>query len=86
MTGSTAVHHHLPDPAGINTGRGFDDLSPNERDQFINDLELDFRRYLAETRSSKGFVFYPSTRQIMKAISSLYQTLVSVDFSDSFTL
>ncbi|KAJ2371290.1 hypothetical protein IW150_004659 [Coemansia sp. RSA 2607] len=85
MTGSTAIHR-LPDPAGIHTGRGFDDLSPNERDQFINDLELDFRRYLAETRSSRGFVFYPNTRQIMKAISSLYQTLASVDFSDSFTL
>ncbi|KAJ1807273.1 hypothetical protein LPJ75_004843, partial [Coemansia sp. RSA 2598] len=68
MTGTTAIRS-FPDPAGIHTARGFDDLSPNERDQFIGELELDFRRYLAENRPPNGFVFYPNTRRIMKAIS-----------------
>ncbi|KAJ1960537.1 hypothetical protein GGI12_003746 [Dipsacomyces acuminosporus] len=72
------------DPLGINTGRAFDALSPQERDAFLADIELDFRRHIAETRPKAGFVFYPSTRQITKAISALYQTLTDVDFSDIF--
>ncbi|KAJ1942966.1 hypothetical protein GGF37_002867 [Kickxella alabastrina] len=68
----------------IHTGRAYDKLSPDERDSFLGGIEVDFRRYIAETRSSSGFAFYPNSRQIMKAISSLYEALTSIDFSDVF--
>ncbi|KAJ1723921.1 hypothetical protein LPJ53_001774 [Coemansia erecta] len=70
--------------ADIHTGRAFSDLSPAERDAFLGNIEMDFRRNIAETRSSAGFVFYPNTRQIMRAITSLYEALANMDFSDVF--
>ncbi|KAJ2380574.1 hypothetical protein GGI05_006264 [Coemansia sp. RSA 2603] len=68
----------------IHTGRAFSELSPAERDAFLGNIEMDFRRNIAETRSSAGFVFYPNTRQIMRAITSLYEVLANMDFSDVF--
>ncbi|KAJ1938463.1 hypothetical protein EC988_007585, partial [Linderina pennispora] len=68
----------------IHTGRAFDALSPAERDGYLADIELDFRRYIGDNRPKTGFVFYPNSRQIMKAVSSLYQTLADIDFSDVF--
>ncbi|KAJ2719061.1 hypothetical protein GGI07_005445, partial [Coemansia sp. Benny D115] len=68
----------------MNTGREFGELSPAEREAFLNDIELDFRKHLAENRTTAGFVFYPSTRQILGAISALYETLTNVDLSDAF--
>ncbi|PIA15251.1 hypothetical protein COEREDRAFT_88095 [Coemansia reversa NRRL 1564] len=72
----------LPDPGGINTARGFDDLTPHERDKFLYEIEIDFRRHISETSSRTGFVIYPNTRQLLRAISTLYQTLSSIDFTD----
>ncbi|KAJ1956869.1 hypothetical protein EC988_001124 [Linderina pennispora] len=69
---------------GIHTGRSFDELSPDERDTYLADIELDFRKYIGDNRPKGGFVFYPNSRQIMKAISTLYQTLAAIDFSDIF--
>ncbi|KAI8318243.1 hypothetical protein GQ54DRAFT_300611 [Martensiomyces pterosporus] len=97
MACSVAVNHSSPAHTNvqqhsvslgapdIHTGRAFDALSPHERDLFLGEIELDFRKWIAETRSKAGFVFYPNTRQIMKAISSLYQTLTDIDFSDIFS-
>ncbi|KAI8319590.1 hypothetical protein GQ54DRAFT_335453 [Martensiomyces pterosporus] len=94
MASSVAVRHSArdgvqqgssagADPPGIHTGRAFDALSPQERDTFLGDIELGFRRWIAETRSTAGFVFYPSTRQITKAITSLYQTLAEAFVSSA---
>ncbi|KAJ1932730.1 hypothetical protein FBU59_006271 [Linderina macrospora] len=68
----------------IHTGRAFDALTPAERDSYLTDIELDFRKYIGDNRPKTGFVFYPNSRQIMKALSSLYQTLTDIDFSDVF--
>ncbi|KAJ1956618.1 hypothetical protein GGI12_005262, partial [Dipsacomyces acuminosporus] len=81
-----AVNHSVQfGMADVNTGRAFDALSPEERDIYLGEIEADFRKWTAETRPKAGFVFYPSTRQIMKAISTLYQTLADIDFSDIFS-
>ncbi|KAJ2448013.1 hypothetical protein EV183_005632 [Coemansia sp. RSA 2336] len=60
----------------------FDQLSPEERERSLAEIEIDFRRYIAENRSKTGFVIYPNSRQITRAISTLYQTLDGIDFSD----
>ncbi|KAJ2820055.1 hypothetical protein IWW50_005211 [Coemansia erecta] len=64
--------------------RGFDELSPAEREQSLAEIEVDFRRYVAENRTRTGFAFYPNSRQITKGISTLYQSLAGIDFSDAF--
>ncbi|KAJ2158376.1 hypothetical protein GGF46_003824 [Coemansia sp. RSA 552] len=72
-TDAVAVH---------NTSRGFDDLSPSERDKYVHEIELCFRKFIAESRSRTGFVMYPSSRRIMQTVTDLYQLLAGIDFSE----
>ncbi|KAJ2121237.1 hypothetical protein GGF48_004131, partial [Coemansia sp. RSA 921] len=81
----TATNSAQPcEPQSNSASQKFDELSPAEREQSLAEIELDFRRYVAENRSRTGFAFYPNSRQITKAISTLYQSLAGIDFSDAF--
>ncbi|KAJ2864448.1 hypothetical protein GGH94_002900 [Coemansia aciculifera] len=66
------------------SSRGTSDelLSAAERENLVNEAEWGFRKWLTENGPSTGYVMYPSTRQILKSLQSLYVTLEEIDFSD----
>ncbi|KAJ1845471.1 hypothetical protein LPJ70_002487, partial [Coemansia sp. RSA 2708] len=59
-----------------------DALTPAERETLISEAEWGFRSWLRESGSQSGYVMYPSTRQILKSLQTLYKTIEDVDFSD----
>ncbi|KAJ1958704.1 hypothetical protein EC988_000139 [Linderina pennispora] len=66
------------------TGSNADVLTIEERDGMVEQAELGFRMFLQETGSRTGYVLYPSTRQIIKALHVLYKVLDDIDFSNVF--
>ncbi|KAJ1964625.1 hypothetical protein GGI12_001293 [Dipsacomyces acuminosporus] len=61
-----------------------DALTAEERENLVGEAEWGFRKWLKEHGSQTGFVMYPSTRQIIKSLHMLYQTLDEVDLSGVF--
>ncbi|KAJ2434600.1 hypothetical protein GGF42_009192 [Coemansia sp. RSA 2424] len=92
MTGGGSIAVTSPTsekPSRVNTSRGpgessdsGDFLSAAEREDLVNQAEWGFRKWLAESRPATGYVMYPSTRQILKSLQSLYVLLAEIDFSD----
>ncbi|KAJ1721807.1 hypothetical protein LPJ53_003720 [Coemansia erecta] len=68
-------------PASSATAR-IDGLTSAEREEMVNEAEWGFRTWLRESGPQMGYVLYPSTRQILKSLQTLYTTLDGVDFSD----
>ncbi|KAJ2781221.1 hypothetical protein GGI15_003279 [Coemansia interrupta] len=82
--GSIAVTPTSPSaerPASSATAR-VDGLTSAEREEMVNEAEWGFRTWLRESGPQMGYVLYPSTRQILKSLQTLYTTLEGVDFTD----
>ncbi|KAJ2820478.1 hypothetical protein FBU31_005209 [Coemansia sp. 'formosensis'] len=85
--GSIAVTSPTSEKPGRASSRGPSEssgeyLSADDRENLINQAEWGFRKWLTENGPSTGYVMYPSTRQILKSLQSLYKTLEEIDFSD----
>ncbi|KAJ1944370.1 hypothetical protein FBU59_002618 [Linderina macrospora] len=65
-------------------GSNADVLTIEERDGMVEQAEHGFRVFLQEMGSQTGYVLYPSTRQIIRALHELYKVLGDIDFSNVF--
>ncbi|KAJ2021930.1 hypothetical protein IWW57_004725 [Coemansia sp. S610] len=79
--GSIAVTSPTSENARETRGWTEKELSADERERLVNQAEWGFRKWLTEN-SRSGYVMYPSTRQILKSLQTLYKTLEEIDFSD----
>ncbi|KAJ1646726.1 hypothetical protein LPJ64_001840 [Coemansia asiatica] len=69
-------------PGANSTAPRLDGLTSAEREDLVNEAEWGFRTWLRETGPQMGYVLYPSTRQILKSLHTLYALLDAIDFSD----
>ncbi|KAJ1827860.1 hypothetical protein LPJ56_001431 [Coemansia sp. RSA 2599] len=84
-SGSVAVTPTSPTaerPAVDSAAPRFDGLTSAEREDLVSEAEWGFRTWLRESGPQMGYVLYPSSRQILRALHVLYSLLDAIDFSD----